>query len=264
MSRLEKLRIVRESIFNLVPKEKALPEERVNTALSTIDKDLDMLLADDASLLSVSVSQTKKAMRFIIVLDISTSMRGTESDIESGLKDIVRRYKDSDILFNFVVFNGERHVIFDDTHMSNVNIPTIEVDGNTNLNGSVYYTIKNKCQSGENMLVVISDGKDNVSEVSDNLVRDAITKVNDANNHFYFLGEPTEEDTPEEVHARATSLGFSSDNISVFTREGNGNKLNFEVISDMLNDLLTKGYISKSWSAPIKEHYLRLTDKRRK
>lgn len=264
MSTLEKLKVIRESIFKMPLKEKELPGERTNAALATIDEDLDLLLDDDASLLSVSVSKDKRVLRLIIILDISGSMDGTEKDIEEGLKDIIRRFKGADILFNFVVFNGERHVIFDDTHISQVEIPSIYTNGSTNLNGSLYYTIKHKCQTGENLLVTISDGKDTVNELSADKVSKEMRSIKGANNHFYFLGEPTEEDTPEEVHARAVELGFSSDNISVFTREGNGNRLNFEVISDMISDLLIKGHISKTWSEPIKEHYLKLTDRRRK
>ena len=41
-----------------------------------------------------------------------------------------------------------------------------------------------------------------------------------------------------------------------------GNKLNFAVISDMLEELIYYGKISDSWSKPIKEHYLALTDRK--
>ncbi len=83
-----------------------------------------------------------------------------------------------------------------------------------------------------------------------------------SNNHFYFLGEPNFSQKPEDVYEQARKLGFSDENISVFTRKGNGNKLNFAVISDMLEELIYYGKISDSWSKPIKEHYLALTDRK--
>ena len=262
MSYKDTLQRVKDSIFNLSQAQKQLPTISSNTSLADFDNSLDLLLEENGSLIQRPIDYIKEVVRLIIILDISASMRGTEEDIYFGLKELIAHHKNENILFNFVVFNEERAVLFDDTYIGHVNIPEIMVSGNTNLNGSLYQTIKNKCVEGVNLVVTLSDGADNINMVSASSVKTLMEELNNGYNNFYFLGEPNESQTPEEVYASACQLGFNEDNISVFTRKGNGNRLNFEVISKMLDELLKYGSISKTWSKPIKEHYLALTDKR--
>lgn len=233
------------------------------TDLSHLDTELDSLLEEGNSLISTPLDFINDIVRLIIILDISSSMEETIEDITEGLKKLVAKHKNHNILFNLVVFNDEREVLIDDTYIENVAIPEISADGFTNLNGSIYHTLHDKCQEGVNLAVTISDGADNVGEVSEVAVSSLMNELNSEHNHFYFLGEPNIEQTPEEVYKSACKLGFDEDNISIFTRKKNGNKLNFEVISSMLEELLTNGSISKDWANPIKEHYLALEKKRR-
>lgn len=263
MSYKEKLLNIKNGILSIVESSKELPSVTNETAsLTTFDESLDLLLKEDSSLMQMSFNSLKETVRLIILLDVSYSMYGTEKDIAKGIQELIRRHQNDNILFNLVVFWGERQILFDDTYIGNVTMPEINLGGSTNLNGSLYYTMKNKCRDGLNLLVTISDGGDNVFEVSSNKVKALMQELNNSHNNFYFLGEPTLEDTPEDVYKAASELGFREENISVFTRKGNGNKLNFEVISEMLDELLKYGKISKDWSFPIKEHYLALTDKK--
>ncbi len=263
----DKLNIIKNSIFTYVPTKEELTvfhnETGSLTTLDEFDTQLDSLLEEEeASLIDQPINITKELIRLIIVLDISTSMRGTENDIYLGIKDLIKHHKKDNILFNFVVFNDERCTLFDDVYIGNVEVPEIGMSGGTNLNGSLYNTINDKCDTGINLLVTISDGEDNVEEVSAATVKKAMADLKNIHNHFYFLGEPNERQTPKKVYKEAQKLGFADENISVFTRLGNGNKLNFVVISKMLDDLIEYGKVSDEWSKPIKEHYLALTDRR--
>ena len=262
MSYREKLQSIKNSIFRLSQVQNQLLNISSNTNLATFDDSLDFLLQEGGSLIQRPIDYIKDVVRLLIILDISGSMIGTEEDIYFGLKELIAHHKSENILFNFVVFNRERTVLFDDVHIGNVKIPEIMVGGGTNLNGTLYQTINEKCKEGVNLVVTLSDGADNTNVVSASSVKALMQKLNTSDNNFYFLGEPNEEQTPEEVYASARQLGFSEENISVFTRKGNGNRLNFKVISKMLDELLEYGSISKTWSEPIKEHYLALTDKR--
>lgn len=263
MSYKEKIQSLKNNLLEIAKVKKQLPTTQNNTNLANLDMDLDLLLKEDSSLVNIPVEYMKEAIRLIIILDISGSMKGTEEDIYVGIKDLIAHHKNENILFNLIVFNGERKVLLDDVSIGNANMPKIMVGGSTNLNGSLYYTIKNKCYEGVNLVVALSDGEDNVDEIKANKVKELMKELNNGFNHFYFLGEPDETQTPEEVYASACQLGFGEDNISIFTRAENGNRLNFMVVSKMLDDLLKYGNISKTWSEPIKEHYLALTDKRR-
>lgn len=266
MSLKDKLNIIKEGVFSALPTAKSLPVTYAKNDLKVLDdmdSELDKLLEEESSLVNKTLNYTKDVIRLIVLLDISNSMNGTEKDIYLGLKDLVEKHRDDNILVNFVVFNGERYVLLDDVYIGSVEIPKIETIGSTNLNGSLYYTIKDKCSEGVNLLVTISDGEDTVKEKTVKDVKDLMASIRNEHNHFYFLGEPNERQTPEEVFENAQELGFNWDNIAIFTRLGNGNKLNFAVISQMLDELIEYGKISSTWSKPIKEHYLALTDKRR-
>lgn len=269
MALKDKLNIIKESIFSCIPTEKSLPvtmDAGVLAKLDEIDTELDSLLEEesDVSIVKTKVSYVKGVIRIIILLDISGSMRGTEDDIYLGLTDLINKHKEDNILINFIAFNDDRYELLSDVHISNAEVVKIDPLGGTNLNGTLYYALKEKCAAGTNLLVTISDGADTEDKVKTKVVRETLLSLNQANNHCFFLGEPNEFQTPEDVHKRASDLGFSDERIAVFTREGNGNKLNFAVISKMLDDLIEYGEISASWAEPIKEHYLKLTDKRAK
>ncbi|MDE5540123.1 MAG: hypothetical protein K2J20_06520, partial [Bacilli bacterium] len=237
--------------------------DNTNTNLAKLDDDLDLLLGEQTSPMDLAVSSLSDPIHLIIILDISTSMKGTEGDIYNGLKELIAKHRHNNILFTMALFNGEGHLAYDKTYIGDVEIPRFMMEGSTNLNGTLYYTLRNRCKSGTNLGVVISDGEDVVSEVSTNKVQKMMSEFNNPHNYLYFLGEPNERQTPEEVLSSAIRLGFKESNISIFTRKGNGNRINFEVISRMLSELLEYGTISDDWSAPIKEHYLALTDGRR-
>lgn len=261
MSYKEKLELIKSKLISVRNKNDSLCQ-CANTNLAKLDDDLELLLEEQTSPMDLEVSSLSNPIHLIIILDISTSMKGTEQDIYSGLKELIIKHRHNNILFTMVLFNGEGHIAYDKSYIGNVEIPHFMMEGSTNLNGTLYYTLRNRCKSGTNLGVVISDGDDVVSEVSTSTVQKMMMEFNNPHNYLYFLGEPNEEQTPEEVLSLASRLGFKESNVSIFTRKGNGNKINFEVISRMLDELLEYGTISENWSAPIKEHYLALTDGR--
>ncbi|MDE6292252.1 MAG: hypothetical protein K2L98_01065, partial [Bacilli bacterium] len=242
-------------------------QEKADLAvLNEMDAELDRLLEEEekGSLIKTKANYVNEVIRLIILLDISGSMRGTEEDIYLGLSDLIKKHHGDNILVSLIAFNDDRYEIISDAHIDEAKVSKIDPVGGTDLNGTLYYALKEKCASGTNLLVAISDGSDTENKISTDRVRKELNKKKNDKNHYYFLGEPTLSQTPESVHANAKDLGFDDDHIAIFTREGNGNKLNFAVISQMLEDLIEYGRVSDLWSEPIKEHYLALTDKRNK
>lgn len=262
----EKLHIIKNGILNSIPTEKALPtvsDKGTLVNLDEIDDDLDLLLQDEnGSLAKEKTNYLKDVIRLIILLDISGSMRGTEHDIYLGLKSLIDKHKNDSILLNFIAFNDDRYELLDDIVIGDSKITPIGPVGGTDLNGSLDFVLREKCKMGVNLLVTISDGADTENKVSAANVKKRLKGLTNEDNHFYFIGEPNEYQKPEDVYKNASQLGFDYDHVAVFTREGNGNKLNFLVISEMLDELIYSGKISPSWANPIKEHYLALTDKR--
>lgn len=269
MSLKNKLSIIKECITSSISTKKALPDTYTAAKLAVLDEmdaELDLLLKEEeeGSLVKTKANNVGNIIRLTILLDISKSMLGTEEDIYLGLTDLIKKHKDDNILINFIAFNDSRHEILSDVHISEAKVSKINPAGGTNLNGTLYYALKEVCIAGTNLLVTISDGEDTENRFTAAKINKVLQSQKNSKNHYYFLGEPNERQTPEEVQRIASELGFEDDHIAIFTREGNGNKLNFAVISQMLDDLIEYGKVSEFWSQPIKEHYLALTDKRKK
>ncbi len=269
MSLKEKLMIMKKGVLSSFPTEKQLPATHENTnltVLNEIDDTLDLLLKEEekGSLVKAKKNYVNEIISLIILLDVSGSMRGTENDIYQGLKSLINKHKDDNILLSFIAFNDDRYTLLDDAPIDIAHISKIDPIGGTNLNGSLFYALNEKCSTGINLLVTISDGDDTENKITTDKVRKALRSKMNSDNHFFFLGEANIWQTPEDVYQNAHELGFEEEHIAVFTRKGNGNKLNFAVISNMLEELIYNGMISNSWSEPIKEHYLALTDKRLK
>lgn len=234
--------------------------------LSAMQNALSILKQKQSYPTSFSMKTLSKKIRLIIILDNSLSMDGTEEDIYNGVKALCEKHQNDNIILTWVVFNDEKQIIYKDAPISLVTAKMIGTMGNTNLNGTLYEIIKmyGDFDDTHNLFVIISDGSDNLRKVAPEQVANLMRRTSIELNDFYFLGEANDLTPEEAVIAQAKSLGFNRNNIEVFTREASGNKLNFDVISNMLDDLLKKGKIRPNWSEPIKEHYLSLTDKRRK
>lgn len=269
MSLKDKLNLIKGCITSTVPTKKELPTTYTEAELAHLDEmdsELDLLLKEDekGSLVKTKTNLVKEVIRLIILLDISGSMCGTEDDVYLGLKDLIDKHKKDNILLNFIAFNDDRYELLDDVIIGAADVVKIEPIGGTNLNGTLYHALLEKCSTGINLLVTISDGADTENKVATTAVREQLKSNKNSHNHFYFIGEPNKWQQPEDVQKNASELGFDMEHIAVFTREGNGNRLNFAVISSMLDELIYNGKISSTWSKPIKEHYLALTDKKRR
>lgn len=237
--------------------------------LNSIKNNLSALKQQKAYPTNFSKSVLNK-IRLTVMLDISSSMKETEKDIYDGMIELCKNHQNDNVLLTLVVFNKEMRTVCRDMPISLVKPKMIVPSGETNLNGTLYHTIRSFDPNDNihNLFVTISDGFDNVynpgdgfETVSEKKVADLIRDYSyNLKNHFYFLGECLLNPELEPViMASALRLGYSVDNIQVFTRKGAGNKLNFQVISSMIDDLLYGETISPDWNAPIREHYLSLT-----
>ncbi len=237
-----------------------------SVGFSNISGKLDLLKERQDTPTQFYVSGSSNQVRLVVMLDISASMEGTEMDIFEGLSELINNHKDDDIIVTLVVFNREIQTIYRDMPIDKVKPYIISTSGSTNLNGALYKTLLsyNGVYDMDTLFITISDGDNNVHEIPESLVVSLIGEISGGKNKFYFLGEADEfYMKPEAVRLRAKKLGFRDDHITIFTREYSGNRINFSVISDMLDDLLEKGEVRANWDEPIKENYLRLTNGRR-
>ena len=284
MSLKDKLALFREKKHELVMKSTnyelgvSTPKSTELNAegLSSLKETLATLKQKPSYPISFSVPMNAFAdqIHLIIMLDISISMQGTENDIYEGIKKLCQKHREDNVLLTWVVFNDEMKIIYKEQPISSVVPRIIEPSGRTDLNKTIYEMIRsygNKKDS-KNLFVTISDGEDTINKyrnnnnkVTEDQVATLMGRVSPELNDFYFLGESDERfQSKENVMERALALGFNREKIEVFTREGAGNTLNFEVISNMIDDLLSTGTIRPNWNEPIREHYLSLTDKRRR
>lgn len=271
MKFLDKINALKETRQGLVEIKQTSKEvaQTSASALTTMHSSLSALKATKSYPRTFVLNEGNtfgKQVRVIIMLDISSSVAGTERDIYEGIKELVINHRNDKILMTLVTFNENTKIIYKDQPILTVEPNIIYPNGSTNLNGAIYQTVSQFFEASDtiNLFITITDGEDNIREVSKKRVLSLIKEVENDSNLFYFLGEAMRETDIPYVRKMATDLGFNSNHIEVFTRMANGNKINFQVISKMLDDLLKKGTISSGWSEPIRSNLLMLTNGKRR
>lgn len=269
--KLAALKAKKEGIVLKQKEEIETKKSQGSIGISNVRGNLD-LLKRQTTPTQFYFDKSSNKVRLVVMLDISGSMQGTEGDIYEGLSELIDNHKDDDILVTLVVFNGNIQTIYRDMPIEKVKPHIITASGMTNLNGAIYDAVSSYigCSDMQNLFITISDGDDtvnnynNLQSITASRVLSLINEMSGCGDLFYFLGEADEQFMkPKDVLLRAKELGFKDSHISIFTREYSGNRINLQVISDMLDDLLEKGEVRANWDEPIRENYLRLTSGRR-
>lgn len=203
-------------------------------------------------------------IKLTIVIDESGSMAGTEEDVYQGLKELIEHHRSHNILLTIVGFGTAINTKYENVIISQASPILPNTNGLlTRLNDTIYQTskiIETSYDPMTNLVVIISDGLDNGSEKKSEEIKQTMTKVQqNPNNRFYFLGEPDEDQSPQEVYTNAINLGFIPNNIAIFSRKNKGIKLNFDVINKMIDSWFQMGFIPENWKEPINNNYLLTT-----
>ncbi|WP_426349041.1 vWA domain-containing protein [Alloiococcus sp. CFN-8] len=208
----------------------------------------------------------KGLTELVFILDRSGSMSGLEGDTIGGYNAMVNKQKkeSGEAIVTTVLFDDKYELLHDRINLKGIE-PISEreyyVRGCTALLDAIGKTINKignvqkhtiESERAEHVLFVITtDGMENASrEFNYEKVKRMIEhQKNKYGWEFIFLGANI------DAVATAKRFGISEDRASNYNADSEGTSLNYEVISETVSSLRTKGKISEQWKSRIDEDY---------
>lgn len=202
----------------------------------------------------------------VFILDRSGSMSGLEEDTIGGYNSMLeKQQKESgEAIVSTVLFDDEYEIIHDRTDIKEINPITDKeyfVRGTTALLDAIGKTINKIVNATKNtkeghqaekvMFVIITDGMENASrEYNYPKVKAMIERQKERYNwEFVFLGANI------DAIATASKFGINEDRAANYHPDGEGTKLNYDVVSDMIVEMRADREVKADWKERIDDDY---------
>lgn len=202
----------------------------------------------------------------VFILDRSGSMSGLESDTIGGFNAMLKKQKAApgEAVVTTVLFDNNYELLHDRINIMGVSPITDKeyyVEGTTALLdafGKTIHKIKNahkhtniECLPDKVVFVIVTDGMENASQ---EFSLDKINKLVEQQKEkysweFIFLGANI------DAVSTAESYGINSDRAANYHPDGEGTKLNYEVVSNAICHLRADIKLSEKWKEDIDKDY---------
>ncbi len=197
----------------------------------------------------------------IFILDRSGSMSGLEGDTIGGFNSMIERQKKEEgaAVVTTVLFDSERAMIHDRLPIGDVPRMTereyftqgctalLDAVGSTICHiGNIHKYARREDVPEKTLVVITTDGYENASrEYNYDAVRRLIEEKKAAGWEFLFLGANI------DAAKEAGRFGIDSDHAADYKCDGEGTKLNFEVLSDAVCAVRASAPLGKAWKKRI-------------
>jgi len=213
--------------------------------------DLDGLKGSDESELDAAIkSFAKRQVDVMFVFDRSGSCEGTELDMMTGFNNFIRHEKKemNDDYITVSLFDDINEIPYFRTSVKDVRGLEYQVRGSTAFFDSLVDDLKNlekkKDDNTEVIVVIMTDGADNCSNVYDITdTREIISKLKNKGWNFIFLG------AMYNTKSYASSLGIDEEHAEIYSPEAV--EANFKAIEKAVDDVHKKGKVSEDWAEPV-------------
>lgn len=247
---------------NMVEKTKGtskLELLRQNRGLKTQKVDIEKAIDGFASSIDNEAMIEEIARNSAIVnliIDRSGSMKGTSQAIAWEINEFATRQavKIHTTKLSLTVFNEEISTEFDKLNTKQfVHISPWDCYGGTNIYDALFNAITPilKTDASHILHLVITDGQNGYSMYTQEQVQKLITSRINLGEHVFLLYN---DDMQHSAKTYATKLGIKSNNAVNFNRDGDGIKIIFQTIEDLLDGLRTKGVVPEDWAKAITAH----------
>lgn len=239
----------------LVSKLALLRQQKPKPTEVDISNAIDGFAASiDSKALVETIKRNSAVVNFIN--DCSSSMEGTSSAISSEINQFAERQavKAYTTLISLTLFDDEVHPKFGKLNVKEFTpISPWPCPGGTNIYDALISAITPIKQTDANhrLHMVITDGQNGTSYHSQEEVQKLITSRINCGEHIFLLFN---DGTPNSAKAYASALGINPDNAVNFDRYGDGIKIIFQTIEDVLDGLRTNGAVPKDWAKAITAH----------
>ncbi len=208
----------------------------------------------DSKALAETIKRNSASVNLII--DRSGSMDGTSSAISSEINGFAERQavKAYTTLVSLTLFDDEVLPQFGKLNAKDFKpISPWPCPGGTNIYDALISAITpiKPTDANHRLHLVITDGKNGDSCHSQEEVQKLITSRINCGEHIFLLFN---DDYPNSAKDYALSLGINPNNAVNFNRYGDGIKIIFQTIEDLLDGLRVNGAVPKDWAKAIQAH----------
>lgn len=223
----------------------------------------DIAAAIDGYAASIDTKQmeadiARNSAHVILIVDNSYSMKGTQYPIsqeinEFAVRQAVKIYKTS---LSLTLFNDEVYPEFGEQNVKQfAPISPWSCFGGTNIYDALISSITptGLSDAKHKLYLIITDGENGGSSYSIEEVRSLISSKIAKGEHIFLLYND-ERGSLNSAKAYAENLGINPNNSVNFNRSGDGIKIIFQTIEDLLDGLRTTGAIPSDWAKAITAH----------
>jgi uncharacterized protein YegL len=202
----------------------------------------------------------------VFILDKSGSMSGLERDTIGGYNSMLKKQQEEsgEAIVTTVLFDDNYELLHDRINIKGINAITEKdyyVGGYTALLDAIGKTIhkignvqrqtKEEHRADRVMFVITTDGMENASqEYTYEKIKKMIERQKEKYNwEFIFLGANI------DAISTAAKFGISSDRAANYNSDGDGTRLNYEVVSHAVSELRNNRQINENWKAEIDKDF---------
>ncbi len=234
----------------LLRQNRSIQKQEVN-----IEKAIDGYVSSiDSQTLIEEIARNSSIVNLII--DCSGSMEGTSQVIAREINRFAIRQaaKIYTTKISLTVFDDEVYQKFGKQNVKQfVPIQPWSCNGGTNIYDALFSAITPvlKTDANHKLHLLITDGQNGSSRHTQEEVYQLITSRIQSGEHIFLLYNNEYESGAKEY---ALELGIKSNNAVNFNRNGDGIKIIFQTIEDLLDGLRTKGTVPEDWAKAITAH----------
>ncbi|MEK6266780.1 MAG: hypothetical protein N2B06_18735 [Clostridium sp.] len=217
----------------------------------------------------------KNLTELVFILDRSGSMSGLESDTIGGYNALLKKQKEEpgEAIVTTVLFDDNYELLHDRINVKGIRPITEKeyfVCGCTALLDAIGKTINKIVNVQRNtneeecadkvMFVITTDGMENASnEYNYEKIKKMVEwQKKKYGWEFIFIGANI------DAIATAAKFGISSDRAANYNADGEGTRLNYEAVNNVVSELRASRPITNSWKAEIEEDFTRRSKNNRR
>lgn len=194
-----------------------------------------------------------------LIIDCSGSMNGTSKVLAKEINEFAIRQsrKIYETKLSLTLFDHEVYPQFSKINAKQFKpIYPWDCTGGTNIHDAIVSAIFPTKQKDayHRLHLIITDGQNGRSQHSEGLVKELIEDR--CNSEHVFLLFNDIDHMNINVSEYAASLGIKENNAVKFERDGDGIKIIFQAIEDLLDGLRTNGVVPQDWAKAIQAHAL--------
>ena len=192
-----------------------------------------------------------------LIIDCSGSMQGTSWAIAQEINKFATRQAEKiyTTKLSLTVFNDKVYTEFSKQDAKQfAPIFPWECGGGTNIYDAIFDAIEPVVTTDANhkLHLIITDGQNGGSKHTLEKVQELISSRTNCGEHVFLLYN--NEDMQSNAKDYAKELGIKPNNAVEFNRNGDGIKIIFQTIEDLLDGLRTKGTVPEDWAKAITAH----------